>query len=109
MKRIIIFPRAGGLDALALLSAVWIAGIQIAAGQNTTFTYQGRLQITGSPANGVYDFTFQAFDAPAGGSSLGGTVQVNGVEVTNGLFTALVDLGSSPFTGPARWLQINSQ
>jgi hypothetical protein len=54
----------------------------------------------------VYDFTFQAFDAPAAGSSIGGTASVNGVGVTNGLFTALVDLGGGPFTGPPRWLQI---
>jgi hypothetical protein len=74
--------------------------------QGTAFTYQGRLSDGGSPANGVYDFTFQAFDAPAAGSSIGGTVNVNGVGVSNGLFTALVDLGNAPFTGLARWLQI---
>ncbi len=77
-----------------------------AMAQGTAFSYQGRLNENGQPANGRYDFTFQAFDAPTGGSGLGGTVNINAVAVTNGLFTALVDLGSSPFTGPARWLQI---
>jgi hypothetical protein len=75
--------------------------------QNTAFTYQGRLNENGAAANGVYDFTFQAFDAPSAGNSIGGTANVNAVGVTNGLFTALVDLGGSPFTGPARWLQIS--
>src|SRR5690349_20083357 len=75
-------------------------------GQGTAFTYQGRLNDNGAPANGVYDFTFQAFDAPTAGGSIGGTANVNAVGVTNGLFATLVDMGSSPFTGPARWLQI---
>src|SRR5690606_3434293 len=90
-----------------LLSAVCSLGCvaQLSA-QNTAFTYQGRLNSDGNPANGVYDFTFQAFDAPVAGNSIGGTVSVNAVDVTNGLFTALLDLGTSPFTGPARWLQI---
>jgi hypothetical protein len=75
--------------------------------QNTAFTYQGRLNDNGAPANGVYDFTFQAFDAPTAGGGIGGTANVNAVGVSNGVFTALVDLGGSPFTGPARWLQIS--
>ncbi len=74
--------------------------------QGTAFTYQGRLNDNGAPANGVYDFTVRAFDSPTAGNSIGGTMNLNAVGVTNGLFTALVDLGSSPFTGPARWLQI---
>lgn len=83
------------------------AAVGAAHGQGTPFTYQGRLNVSGSPANGLYDFTFQVFDAFNGGSSIGGTVNVNGVLVNNGLFTALVDFGGSPFTGPARWLQIS--
>ncbi len=97
-------PVAFGI--LTLFTLAWIATAQTAAGQNTGFTYQGRLNVSGSPANGVYDFTFQAFDAVTGGASFGGTVNVNGVGVSDGLFTAVVDLGSAPFTGPARWLQI---
>jgi hypothetical protein len=50
--------------------------------QDASFTYQGRLNANGSPANGVYDFTFQAFDAPAAGSSIG-TASVSDVDVTN--------------------------
>jgi len=76
-------------------------------GQATAFTYQGHLNTDGAPARGVYDFLFQAFDAPAAGNNLGGIVSVNGVGVTNGMFTALVDLGGTPFTSPARWLQIS--
>jgi hypothetical protein len=107
MTHDIISLRPVRFGVLTLLTLVWIAAPQRAAGQNTAFTYQGRLNAGGGPANGVYDFSFQAFDALTGGSSAGGTVNVNGVGVTNGLFTALVDLGTTPFTGPARWLQIS--
>ena len=107
MKHNIISLRPVAFGVLTMLTSVWIAATQTAAGQNTAFTYQGRLTADGAPANGVYDLSFQAFDALTGGSSVGGTVSANGVGVTNGLFTALVDLGATPFTGPARWLQIS--
>ena len=94
------------LTALALLSVLG-PRLSTTLAQGTTFTYQGRLNASGSPADGVYDFTFQAFDAPTAGNSVGGTVNVTAVGVNNGLFTALVDLGSAPFSGPARWLQIS--
>ena len=35
-----------------------------ARAQGTAFTYQGRLQDTGEPANGTYDLRFTLFDAP---------------------------------------------
>ena len=94
------------LVVLSFLSTLNVY-LSTAFAEDTAFTYQGRLNDNGSPATGVYDFTFQAFNAPTAGGSVGGTVNVNAVGVTNGLFTALVDLGGSPFTGPARWLQIS--
>src|SRR5215831_10579296 len=75
--------------------------------QTTAFTYQGRLNVGATPANGMYDFLFEAFDAASAGIGVGPTVSVTAVGVTNGLFTVQVDLGASPFNGPARWLQIN--
>jgi len=101
MKHILL-NLLGSLAAIAVLEP----SLSNVFAQDSAFTYQGRLADNGSPANGVYDFTFQAFDAVAAGNSIGGSVTVNGVGVTNGLFTAVVDLSSAPFTGPARWLQI---
>jgi len=93
------------LQTVVMLAITSLA-IQNSPAQTTAFAYQGRLNISGSPANGIYDFTFQAFDAVTAGNNFGGVVAVNAIGVTNGLFTALVDLGATPFTGPARWLQI---
>jgi hypothetical protein len=75
--------------------------------QGTAFTYQGRLNDSGSPANGRYDFIFSIFDDAIGGSSLGGSVNANNIGVSNGLFSVALDFGSIPFTGPPRWLQIS--
>ena len=77
--------------------------------QGTAFTYQGRLNNTGSPANGSYDFTFTLFTASSGGMAIAGPVTNTATVVSNGLFTTMVNLGSaqpmaqtsSPF--PRRW------
>jgi hypothetical protein len=74
--------------------------------QGRAFTYQGRLLTTNGSAQGRYDFTFALYDASSGGSQFGGTFQTNGVAVTNGLFTVVVDFGAGLFDGTAYWLQI---
>jgi len=85
----------------------WFAFSPLAFGQGAAFTYQGQLKVNGQPANGLYDFTFQLFDAAGGGNSFGGVLSTNGLSLTNGLFTVTLDFGPSTFTGPARWLQIS--
>jgi len=39
-----------------------LAGVHQAAAQGTAFTYQGRLNSGGNPANGSYDLTFSLFN-----------------------------------------------
>ncbi len=74
--------------------------------QGTTFTYQGRLDVNGTPANGVYDFSFRAYNAPTNGSFFGGAVTVPAVGVSNGLFTVSLAFNPAAFDGSARWLDI---
>jgi pectin methylesterase-like acyl-CoA thioesterase len=73
------------------------------------FTYQGSLKSGGSPANGNHDFQFALYDAASGGNLVAGTITqtLDGVPVTNGLFTIPLDFGSSAFDGNARYLQIS--
>ncbi len=73
--------------------------------QGTAFTYQGRLNVGGSPASGRFDLTFSLFNAGSGGTQIGSTVTNLAVGVTNGLFTTTLDFGSV-FSGNATWLQI---
>ena len=95
---------------LLLLAAVLcslVVPAPAARAQNTAFTYQGQLTENGTPANGVFDFQFRLF---ASTNIIGfplGTALVDDATATNGLFTVALDFGSSPFSGPARWLEIS--
>src|ERR1051325_8475757 len=76
-------------------------------GASAAFTYQGRLNDQGKPANGNYDFRFTLYDALAGGNAVGGPATNLAVNASSGLFTALLDFGGGPFSsGAPRWLQI---
>lgn len=77
-------------------------------GQGTAFTYQGRLNDGGNPANGTnYGMIFSLYDALTNGKGLG-TQQVASVSVSNGLFTVPLNFGSA-FGGDPRWLEIAVQ
>lgn len=71
----------------------------------TGFTYQGRLHDDGTPANGTYSMVFRLYDDQSK-SFLLGTVNINGVTVSDGLFTVELDFGSGKFNGQSRWLEI---
>jgi hypothetical protein len=72
--------------------------------------YQGRLQDNGSPANGVYDFRVNVWDAEVGGNQLGSTQVYDnpGIDVQDGIFTIYFVPGSANqvFTGGGRWIQL---
>jgi hypothetical protein len=77
------------------------------------FTYQGKLNKGGSPHTGTCSFRFSLHDALSGGSQIGITQTVGGVDVVDGLFTVAVndgsEFGGGPFRGEARWLAIAVQ
>ena len=89
-----------------LVMALCMAGVVWAAAMGTAFTYQGSLVDDNNPADGLYDFEFEVYDDAATGSQQGSTVSKDDVDVIDGHFTAILDFGSSIFTGDARWLQI---
>lgn len=74
--------------------------------QGTGFTYQGRLDISGAPANGAHDLTFTLYDAATGGATVGTSNSFNDLVITGGLFTVQLDFGPAAFNGSPRWLQI---
>ena len=86
-----------------LLCFISFAVIPVSA-QTTEFTYQGRLNDNGGPANGSYDFEFRLHSSSAGGAPLG-SIQRLSVAVSNGSFTTGLDFGSL-FDGTARYLEI---
>ncbi len=88
---------------LALLSI--LSSQLTAAPLGTAFTYQGKLSHSGGAATGLYDFSFTVWSDLGAGTQQGGTVNINAIGVTNGLFTATLDFGAV-FDGNSRWLAI---
>src|SRR5262245_23506777 len=75
--------------------------------QNSTFTYQGKLDDSGRPATGLYELSFDLFETAQYGAALATTTPPRPIAVTNGLFTAVLDFGSTHFNGSPRWLQVS--
>src|SRR6266436_1976360 len=86
-----------------ILFQLWLGG-SAAFGQGTAFTFQGRLNDNGAPANGNYGMVFYLCNTPDIGGQLANLGIVN-VPVTNGLFTVTLDFGAN-FPGADRWLEI---
>ena len=61
--------------------------------------------MSGTPANGSFDFEFALFDSLVSGSQLGSTISRNAVDVSNGVFAVKLDFGSQ-FPGASRFLEI---
>jgi hypothetical protein len=97
-----LFQGAAALLLLATLNSQF----STTSAQGTAFTYQGQLQNNGSPASGTFNLTFTLYAVNISGSAIAGPVTNNGVLVTDGLFTATIDFGSSVWNGATRWLQI---
>ena len=89
-----------------LIAFILCVGSHETFAQGTAFTYQGRLNNGGSPANGSYDLTFTMYATNSGGSVFIGPLTNSAVGVTNGLFTVPLDFGSGIFDGNPRWLEI---
>jgi len=72
--------------------------------QTTAFNYQGKLTDAGNPANGNYLLQFKLFDAAAGGTQIGATIDNPAVSVNQGVFNVNLDFGASAFNGADRFL-----
>jgi hypothetical protein len=73
--------------------AMWFS--VAAAGQTTSFTYQGRLTENSVAAGGMFQMRFALFDASEAGSQVGTTIENPSVSVANGTFTVQLDFGSA--------------
>ena len=94
------------IAAACLLLSILHLPITTAFAQGTAFTYQGQIQNSGGPVSGTYNLTFTLYTNSLGGPVFAGPVTNNGVVLTNGLFTTVVDFGAGVFTGSSNWLEI---
>ena len=94
--------------SMALAAALSIVTLvdSPARAQSTVFTYQGRLDDAGQPANGLHDLRFRLFDAASGGLQIGSTQCTDNVNVVDGIFTAQLDFGQQYATTGQRHLEI---
>ena len=94
---------------IIFLALMFLLSADSAFAQATAFTYQGKLNNNGTPADGVYDFEFRLFDLLSGGTQQGTTLTLTSVAVANGIFTVQLDFGAcaSCFNGAARFLDIS--
>lgn len=90
-----------------LLLSILSVQLSIAFAQGTAFTYQGRLNSSGAPANGLYDFRYKLYSDPSGVTQIGSNYLTSGIPVTNGLFTAAIDFGTGIFNGSNYWLEVD--
>lgn len=90
-----------------LLSLIIVVLSLGASAQTTEFSHQGSLNISGSAANGNYDFEFRLFDTSSGPTQIGSTVQRLNVAVTNGIYSVSLDFAAISFPGADRYLDIS--
>jgi hypothetical protein len=78
-----------------LLLALWLCLVAGAPAsllaQGTAFTYQGRLNDNGGPANGTYDLQFTVFDSGAGPNLVAGPLTNAATAVSNGQFLVTLE------------------
>ena len=84
-----------------------LSGSVVAEEVGTGFSYQGELLDNGSPANGLYDIQFTAYDQADNGTPGITTPTFLDVDVTHGLFSIPeVDFGEDQFIGDAVWVEL---
>jgi hypothetical protein len=91
---------------LRLLFTIFVLNSISAIAQSPAFTYQGRLDSGGSPANGTYDLRFTLYDEAGGGVQRGGPFTNGAIVVSAGLFTVTLNFGADVFNGAPRWLEL---
>lgn len=85
---------------------LFVLSVNATFAQTTEFTYQGKLNSGGNPANASYDFVFRLYDSQNGGNQIGIASPAFNVQVVNGIFTTKIDFGGS-FDGTDRYLEIS--
>ncbi len=95
---------------LCVVVLLAVFGAQSVFAQTTAFTYQGKLNDGGNPANTGYDMQFRLFDLVGAGQGTqqGATITISPVAVSNGNFAVSLDFGAAVFaSGADRFLEIS--
>ncbi len=97
-----LLPSLAACFAFSLTA--WAAPVMAA------FTYQGRLDRNGVPANGVFDLKFELYEDAAGGALVVTAIELAGQMVTAGLISSDLNFGGKAvFDGRAFYLEISAR
>src|SRR5687768_15798975 len=91
---------------LELITFALFFSATVAFAQTNSFTYQGKLAVSGVAASGPYDLRFRIYETNADGLPLGITVVVDDVPVIGGVFTVELNFGPGTITAGERWLEM---
>ena len=89
-----------------------LAGLLIAAMPahsqllSSAINYQGELRVNDVPADGIFDFQFELFNAASAGAQVASPVLLENVGVNEGIFSVDLDFGFLPFDGSELWVEI---
>lgn len=113
-----MFSESGWTRVLAVvtLCAVLVLGASdaqthspaVSSAVSTSFTYQGYLRNAGHAVTAICDMTFILYGQESGGAPVAAAIDLP-VSVMDGVFTAELDFGATPFAGDLRWLEIAVQ
>src|ERR1700742_3727260 len=93
-------------NLFAMILVGLLGSLVDAPAQGTAFSYQGKLDEAGSPANGAFDMTFSLYASHSGGSSAEMTITNMGIAVSNGQFATVLDFGPDVIEGQTWWLEL---
>ncbi len=82
------------------------AAAALAGDIGTTFTLQAQLKQAGQPVNQPADVRASLFDAASGGNQVGSTIQLDNVNVVDGVVAADLDFGAMAFFGESRFIEL---
>lgn len=96
------------IAAISILASLVATSLMAQTPLGSAITYQGRLNHSGGPVNGLTVMSFALFDAVTDGNQVGVTLTFDGiggnpppVSVSDGLFTVALDFGVYAFNGAA--------
>jgi hypothetical protein len=97
---------AKNLVVMVLGLVVSLAVVCKAEPMGTAWTYQGRLMDINEPADGLYDFQFNAYESPNSIRPLASLQDLNDIDVIDGYFTIELDFGNKIYDVNSVWLEI---
>lgn len=108
MALVALRSKLGRSFLIAMFAVMVLGGVPHAFAQplDSSFTYQGRLNVSGAPVSGTYDVRFRLYNAAAGGAQVGATLCSDNVAIADGAFTVRLDFGAQ-FAGQQRFLEID--